>query len=83
MATDLGCRMKEGASKLVCLLIKIASKWVYTIKACEDDLRSAQAACLADGYVNLTEPPGIGEIITIITSLAGAGVHKDEQESRP
>ena len=31
MATDLDFRMKEGISKLVCsLMIKVATKWVYT-----------------------------------------------------
>ena len=58
-------------------MIDVASKWVYGNKACDDDLTAAQAACLVDGYVNLTAIPDIGEVIT---SLAGAGVHKDEQD---
>ena len=50
---------------------------MYTNKACDDDLGAARAACFADGRVNLTAIPDIGEVIA---SLAEAGVHKDEQD---
>ena len=77
MATDLDFRMKEGTSKLVCSLIDVATKCVYTNKACEHDLKAAQSARFADGSVNLTEMPDIAEVIT---SLAEAGFHKHEQD---